>query len=66
MIPERRIRELRIRAENQAEDLARQSAIEVIAAVNTAISTGEAVATSRLPSGDIVLTFQDSIPQVAL
>ena len=66
VIPERRTRELRIRAENQAEDLARRSAVEVIAAVNTAIGTGEAVATRRLPSGDIVLTFQDSIPQVAL
>ena len=66
VIPERRTRELRIRAENQAEDLARRSATEVIAAVNTAIGTGEAVATRRLPSGDIILTFQDSIPQVAL
>jgi len=65
-IPERRTRELRIRAENQAQDLARRSAIEVVAAANIALSTSEVVATRRLPSGDIILTFQDSIPQTAL
>ena len=66
IIPERRTRELRIRAENQAEDLARRSAIEVVTATNTAIGTGEVVATRRLPSGDTVLTFKDLIPQSAL
>jgi hypothetical protein len=66
IIPERRTRELRIRAENQTEDLARRSAVEVVAAVNTAIGTGDVVATRRLPSGDTILTFQDAIPQAAL
>ncbi len=45
IIPERRTRELRIRAENQTEDLARRSAVEVVAAVNTAIGTSDVVAT---------------------
>ena len=66
IIPERRTRELRIRAENQTADLARRSAVEVVAAVNTAIGTGDVVATRRLPSGDTILTFQDAIPQAAL
>jgi hypothetical protein len=57
---------LRIRAEKQTEDLARRSAVEVVAAVNTAIGTGDVVATRRLPSGDTILTFQDVIPQAAL
>jgi hypothetical protein len=66
IIPERRTRELRIRNENPTEDLVRRSAIEVVAAVNTAIGTNDAVATRRLPSGDVILTFQESIPLIAL
>ena len=66
IIPERRTRELRIRAENQIEDLTRRSAVEVVAAINTAMGTGDVVATRRLPSGDTILTFQDAIPQAAL
>ena len=66
IIPERRTRELRIRNEHPTEDLARRSAIEVVAAVNTAIGTNDAVATRRLPSGDVILTFQESIPLIAL
>jgi hypothetical protein len=66
IIPERRTRELLIHNEKPAEDLARRSAVEVVAAVNTAIGTNDAVATRRLPSGDVVLTFRDSIPKVAL
>jgi hypothetical protein len=66
VIPERRTRELRIRAENQTEDLARRSAVEVVTAANTALGTSDVVATRRLPSGDIILTFQETIPQAAL
>jgi hypothetical protein len=66
IIPERRTRELRIRAENQTEDLARRSAVEVVTAANTAMGTSEVVATRRLPSGDTVLTFKDTIPKAAL
>ena len=66
IIPERRTRELRIRNEHPTEDLARRSAIEVVAAVNTAIGTNDAVATCRLPSSDVILTFQESIPLIAL
>jgi hypothetical protein len=63
IIPERRTRELRIRAEKQTEDLARRSAVEVVSAVNTTLAAGEVIATRRLPSGDIILTFQDEIPK---
>jgi hypothetical protein len=66
IIPERRTRELLIRNGNPPEDLARRSAVEVVAAVNTAIGTNDAVATRRLPSGDVILTFQDVIPKTAL
>ena len=66
VIPERRTRELRIRAEGQTEDLARRSAVEVVAATNTAIGSSEVVATRRLPSGDVVLTFKDNIPKAVL
>ena len=38
----------------------------MVAAVNTAIGTNDAVATRRLPSGDVILTFQDTIPKTAL
>ena len=57
IIPERRTRELLIRNEKPAEDLARRSAVEVVAAVNTAISTNDVVATCWLLSSDVVLTF---------
>jgi hypothetical protein len=66
IIPERRTRELRIRAEKQSEDLSRRSAVEVVSAANTAIGSSDVVATRRLPSGDIILTFQDKIPKTAL
>jgi hypothetical protein len=66
IIPERRIRELRIRAEKQTDDLARRSAVEVVTAANTAIGTSDVVATRRLPSGDIILTFQEEIPKTVL
>jgi hypothetical protein len=66
VILERRTREVRIRTETQAEDLARRSAIEVVSAANTVIGTSEVVATRRLPSGDIILTFRDMIPKAAL
>ena len=66
IIPERRTRELRICNKKPTEDLARRSAIEVVAAINTAIGTNDTVVTRRLPSSNVILTFQDSIPKVAL
>ena len=63
IVLERRTRELLIRNVNPPEDLARRSAVEVVAAVNSAIGTNDAVATRRLPSGDVILTFQDVIPR---
>ena len=66
IIPERRTRELLIHNKKPAEDLARHSAVEVVTTVNTTIGTNDTVATRRLPSSDVVLTFRDSIPKVAL
>jgi hypothetical protein len=66
IIPERRTRELRIRSENPPADLARRSAVEVVSATNTALGTNDVVATRRLPSGDTILTFQDSIPPTVI
>jgi hypothetical protein len=51
---------------NIPKDLACRSAIEVVAAVNSAIGTNDAVATRRLLSGNVILTFQDVIPKTAL
>ena len=66
IIPEHCTRELLIRNRNLPEDLARRSAIEVVATVNTTIGTNDVVTTCRLPSSDVILTFQDTIPKTAL
>jgi hypothetical protein len=66
IILERRTRELLICNRNPPEDLTRYSAIEVVAVVNTTISTNDMVVTRRLPSGDVILTFQDIIPKTTL
>ena len=66
IIPEHCTRELLICNGNPPEDLVRCSAVEVVAAVNTAIGTNDTVATRQLPSGDVILTFQDVIPKTAL
>jgi hypothetical protein len=66
IILERCTRELLICNGNPPEDLARHSAIEVVAVVNTTISTNNTVVTRRLPSGNVILTFQDIIPKTAL
>ena len=66
IIPERRTRELLIRNRNPPKDLARHSTIEVVTTVNTVIGTNDIVVTCRLPSSDVILTFQDVIPKTAL
>ena len=38
----------------------------MVAAINTAIGTNNAIAIRRLLSGNVILTFRDSIPKVAL
>jgi hypothetical protein len=66
IILERRTRELLIRNRNPPKDLTRRSAIEVVTAVNTTIGTNDTVVTCRLPSSNIILTFQDVIPKTTL
>jgi hypothetical protein len=66
IILERRTRELLICNRNPPKDLARHSTIEVVTVVNTIISTNNTVVTRRLPSSDIILTFQDIIPKTTL
>ena len=41
----------------QQEDLAKRSSIQVVKAINRAISIESALAVYRLPSRDIVVTF---------
>jgi hypothetical protein len=60
VVPERRTREVVIKALGQSEDLARRTSVEVVQATNTAIGGGsKVVAARRLPSGDTILTFAD-------
>jgi hypothetical protein len=66
IILEHYTRELLICNGNPPEDLARYSAIEVVTVVNTTIGTNDTVVTRRLPSSNIILTFQDIIPKTAL
>ena len=61
VIPERRTREVCIRAEGQAADLALRTLVEVVQAANTVLGTSEVVATCRLPSRDTILIFRDNI-----
>jgi hypothetical protein len=57
VVPERRTREVVIKALGQSEDLARRTSVEVVQAANTAIGGSKVVAARRLPSGDTILTF---------
>ena len=58
VVPERRTREVVVKAPGQTEDLAQRSLIEVIQATNKAIRGNKALVARRLPSGDIILTFE--------
>jgi hypothetical protein len=58
VIPERRTREVVIRAPEQGEDLAQRTAVQVVEAVNRAMGSDGAVAARRMRSGDTVLTFK--------
>jgi hypothetical protein len=60
VIPERRTREVVIRAPGQNDDLAKRTPVQVVEAVNKAIGTDSVVAARRMPSGDTILTFNDS------
>ena len=58
VVPERRTREVIVKAPGQGEDLARRSSVEVVEAANKAIGGSSVVAARRLPSGDTILTFE--------
>ena len=58
IIPERRNKEILVKAPGQPEALARRTAAEVIQAVNLSAGKNEAIAARRLPSGDTVVTFK--------
>jgi hypothetical protein len=66
IILEHYTRELLIYNRNLPEDLVYYSTIEVVAIVNTTISTKDIVVTRQLPSSNIILTFQDTIPKTIL
>jgi hypothetical protein len=58
VVPERRTREVIIKAPGAGEDLAQRSSIQVVDAANRAIGGSSVVAARRLPSGDIILSFE--------
>jgi hypothetical protein len=58
VVPERRTREVIIKAPGQSEDLAQRSSVQVVEATNRAIGGNSVVAARRLPSGDTILTFE--------
>src|SRR6201999_814316 len=60
VVPERRNREVVMRASGQREDLANRTAVQVVEAVNKAIGSEGAVAARRMRSGDTVLTFNNN------
>jgi hypothetical protein len=60
VVPARRAREVIIRATDQSEAMQARTPVEIVRAVNTALSGEEAVAARRLRvSGDVVLTFRE-------
>ena len=58
VVPERRTREVVIKAPGQSEDLAQRSSTQVVEVVNRAIRGSDVIAARRLPSGDTILTFE--------
>lgn len=62
IVPERRARELVIRAPVDSK-VAKGKPQDIVAAVNKELGSGEAVAARRLPSGDTVLTFEKNSAQ---
>lgn len=63
IIPARREREVVVRARDLPAELARRTPQETVKAVNTQLGREEAVASRRLPSGDVVLTFSKDARQ---
>ena len=60
IIPQRADRELLVRGANVSADLAQRSPVEIIQAINQASTKQGAIAARKLPSGDTVVTFNDS------
>jgi hypothetical protein len=59
-IPPRIDRELLVRGTNLPADLAKRTPAEIIQAINQVSTKKGAIAARKLPSGDIVVTFNDS------
>jgi hypothetical protein len=66
VVPERRTREVIIKAPGQGEDLAQRSSIQVVEAANRAIGGSSVVAARRLPSGDTIPVFSIAHPLLCL
>jgi hypothetical protein len=64
VVPERRNREIVVKATDLAPELAARTSVEIVEAVNKAMGggsgSGRAVAARRMPSGDTVLTFSSN------
>jgi hypothetical protein len=59
-IPQRADRELLIRGVDLPADLAKRTPAEIVQAINQASTKQGAIAARKLPSGDTVVTFNDS------
>jgi hypothetical protein len=64
-VPARHPRELIVKAPNKAPEMAGRTAQQIVDATNAAIGTKEAVATQRLRSGNVVLTFKEDPGETA-
>lgn len=60
VVPARLSREVLVKAREAPADLAKRTPQEIVQAVNAVSAKKGAVAARRLPSGDIVVTFQDA------
>ena len=58
-VPKKFSREIVVRATGQTPDLANRTAEEVVRAVNVASLKMGAIAMRKLPSGDMVVTFEE-------
>lgn len=59
VVPARHLREVIVKSTGASADIRKRSAKETVQAVNTASSKKGAVAARQLPSGDMVVTFQE-------
>ena len=64
-VPPRLSREVVIRCNEISEDMRKRNPMEMVQAVNLALRTDAAKAARRLPSGDVVITFNTDWVQTA-